>query len=35
MGIVGRRRHRGVEIASEFRFHMALEQCDHRLLFDR
>jgi len=35
MGIVAHRRHRRVEIAGEFRFHVTLEQCDHRLLFAR
>jgi len=35
MGIVGHRRHCGVEIAGELRFHVALEQCDHLLLFGR
>jgi hypothetical protein len=33
MWISRHRRHRGVQIAGEFRFHMALEQRDHHLLF--
>jgi hypothetical protein len=35
MRIVSHCRHRSLEITSEFRFHVALEQRDHRLLFDR
>jgi hypothetical protein len=33
--IVGHCRHRGLKITSKFRFHVVLEQGDHRSLFDR